>query len=89
MCAALRNAGVKIGRYKVRRLMEKMGLEAIYRKPKLSAPHPGHKVYPYLLRGVKIARVNQVWSTDITYIRLRHGYVYLTAVIDSGMGCVG
>jgi putative transposase len=56
MCAALRNAGVTIGRYKVRRLMEKMGLEAIYRKSKLSAPHPGHTVYPYLLRGVKSTR---------------------------------
>jgi putative transposase len=82
MCAALRNAGVTIGRYKVRRLMDKMGLEAIYRKPRLSAPHPGHTVYPYLLRGVKSTRVNQVWSSDITYIRLRHGFVYLTAVID-------
>ncbi len=82
ICAALRTAGVKIGRYKVRRLMEKMGLEAIYRKPNLSKPHPGHKVYPYLLRGVKVNRVNQVWSTDITYIRLRHGFVYLTAVMD-------
>jgi len=82
LCAALRNRGVKIGRYKVRRLMEKMGLEAIYRKPKLSEPHPGHKVYPYLLRGVKVTRVNQVWSTDITYIRLRRGFVYLTAVVD-------
>ncbi len=82
MCAALRGRGVKIGRYKVRRLMEKMGLEAIYRKPKLSEPHPDHKIYPYLLRGVTVTRVNQVWSTDITYIRLRHGFVYLTAVID-------
>jgi putative transposase len=88
LCAALRNKGVKIGRYKVRRLMEKMGLEAIYRKPKLSEPHPGHKVYPYLLRGVKVTRVNQVWSTDITYIRLRRGFVYLTAVIDWYSRCV-
>jgi len=68
--------------------MEKMGLEAIYRKPKLSEPHPSHKVYPYLLRGVKITRVNQVWSTDITYIRLRRGFVYLTAVVDWYSRCV-
>ncbi len=68
--------------------MEKMGLEAIYRKPKLSEPHPSHKVYPYLLRGVKITRVNQVWSTDITYIRLRRGFVYLTAVVDWYNRCV-
>ena len=68
--------------------MAKMGLEAIYRKPKLSEPHPGHKVYPYLLRGVKATRVNQVWSTDITYIRLRRGFVYLTAVIDWYSRCV-
>jgi putative transposase len=88
ICAVLRNTGVKIGRYKVRRLMEKMGLEAIYRKPKLSEPHPGHKVYPYLLRGVKVTRANQVWSTDITYIRLRRGFVYLTAVIDWYSRCV-
>jgi putative transposase len=88
LCAALRNRGVKIGRYTVRRLMEKMGLEAIFRKPKQSEPHPGHKVYPYLLHGVKITRVNQVWSTDITYIRLRRGFVYLTAVIDWYSRCV-
>jgi len=73
---------VNIGRGKVRRLMDRMGLSAIYCKPNLSKYTPGHKKYPYLLRGVKIIRVNQVWSTDITYIRLRNGFVYLTAVID-------
>jgi len=80
--AALRRRGVNIGRGKVRRLMDRVGLSAIYCKPNLSRYAPGHKKYPYLLRGVKIIRVNQVWSTDITCIRLRNGFVYLTAVID-------
>ena len=62
--------------------MLRMGIEAIYPKPNLSKPCSGHKIYPYLLRGVKIDRVNQVWSTDITYIRMRAGFLYLTAVID-------
>jgi putative transposase len=59
-----------------------MGLEAIYQKPRLSQPTAGHRIYPYLLRGVRIERPDQVWSTDITYIRLLEGYVYLVAVID-------
>jgi putative transposase len=80
--AALRKRGVNIGRGKVRRLMDRMGLSAIYCKVNLSKCAPDHKKYPYLLRGVQIIRVNQVWSTDITYIRLRNGFVYLTAVID-------
>lgn len=66
----------------VRRLLRKMGLEAIYPRPNLSRPFPGHKIYPYLLRGVNIRRPNHVWSTDITYIRLSCGFVYLVAVID-------
>lgn len=66
----------------VRRLMRKMGLEAIYQKPRLSQPGEGHKIYPYLLRGLKIERPNQVWSTDITYIRLERGFVYLVAFLD-------
>ena len=82
ICAALRRLGVNIGRGKVRRIMDRMGLSAIYCKVNLSKFSPDHKKYPYLLRGVKITRVNQVWSTDITYIRLRNGFVYLTAVID-------
>ena len=82
ICAVLRKRGVNIGRGKVRWLLNRMGLSAIYCKPNLSKFTPGHKKYPYLLRGVKIVRVNQVWSTDITYIRLRNGFVYLTAVID-------
>lgn len=82
ICAALRRREIDVGRAKVRRLMDRMGLTAIYCRVKLSKSVPGHKKYPYLLRGVKITRVNQVWSTDITYIRLRRGFVYLTAVID-------
>jgi putative transposase len=82
ICAALRRLGMNVGRGKVRRLMDRMGLSAIYCKVNLSKYAPGHKKYPYLLRGVKIIRVNQVWSTDITYIRLRNGFVYLTAIID-------
>jgi putative transposase len=67
---------------RVRRLLRKMGLMAIYPKPNLSRAAIGHKVYPYLLRGVHIERVNQVWSTDITYVRLSKGFVYLVAIID-------
>lgn len=67
---------------RIRRLLRLMGLEAIYQKPRLSQTAPGHRIYPYLLRGVKIERVNQVWSTDITYIRLQGGFVYLVAVLD-------
>lgn len=67
---------------RVRRLLRLMGLEAVYPKPKLSQANPEHKIYPYLLRNVSIDRCNQVWSTDITYIRLKHGFVYLMAIID-------
>ena len=67
---------------RVRRLLRKMGLMAVYPKRNLSKPAPGHKIFPYLLRGLKILRPNQVWSTDITYIRLKQGFVYLVAVID-------
>lgn len=67
---------------RVRRLMRLMGLEAIYPKPRLSDPAPGHRIYPYLLRGLEITRPNQVWATDITYIRLRGGFVYLVAIMD-------
>src|ERR1039457_4074113 len=64
------------------RRMEGMGIEAVYPKPKLSLPGEGHKIYPYLLREVKVTRLNQVWSTDITYIRMAQGFVYLVAVMD-------
>jgi putative transposase len=67
---------------RVRRLMRLMGLEAIYPKPRLSDPAPGHRIYPYQLRGLEITRPNQVWATDITYIRLRGGFVYLVAIMD-------
>ena len=82
LTAWLRRAGHEVNRKRVQRLMRVMGLEAIYPKPRLSVGGAGHKVYPYLLRNVAIERVNQVWSTDITYIPLLHGFMYLTAVID-------
>jgi putative transposase len=75
-------AGYPVNRKHVQRLMRTMGLQAVGPKPRLSVPHPGHRVYPYLLRDVPITRVDQVWSTDITYVRLRHGFVYLVAVLD-------
>lgn len=74
--------GHEVNRKRVQRLMRLMGLEAIYPKPKLSLAGRGHKVYPYLLRNVSIERVNQVWSTDITYIPLTSGFMYLAATID-------
>lgn len=82
MLVWLRESGHQVNRKRVQRLMRKMGLEAIYPKPKLSKRHPQHKVYPYLLRGVRIERRNQVWSSDITYIRVVGGFLYLAAVID-------
>ena len=78
----LREQGYKIGREHVSTLMKKMGIEALYRKPRLSKPYPGHKVYPYLLRGVEITRANQVWATDITYIPMAKGFCYLVAIMD-------
>lgn len=73
---------IKAGRAKVRRLMEIMGIAAIYPKKNLSVANTAHKKYPYLLRNMEITRPNQVWSTDITYIRLKRGFVYLTAIVD-------
>jgi putative transposase len=72
----------EVNRKRVQRLMRLMGLEAIYPKPKLSVPGRGHKIFPYLLRDVKIDRVDQVWSTDITYVPMPNGFMYLAAVID-------
>jgi putative transposase len=72
----------KIGRKRVKTLMDRMGIEAIYRKPNTSQRHPKHPVYPYLLRGMSITRPNQVWAADITYIPMRRGFVYLFAVVD-------
>lgn len=77
-----RTKGISINEKRVRRLMRKMGIAAIYRKPNLSRRDKSHEIYPYLLRASKIERVNQVWSTDITYIPMKHGFMYLTAIID-------
>ena len=82
MKIALKEHGWEINRKHIQRLMQRMGLEAIYPKPRLSDPAPGHRIYPYLLRGLKIERPNAVWSTDITYVRLRGGFVYLVAILD-------
>ena len=78
----LRGEGVAIGRDLVATLMRRMGIEALYRRPRTSAPAPGHKVYPYLLRGLKVERPNHVWAMDITYIPMARGFVYLAAVVD-------
>ena len=82
MTAVLRHAGYAVNPKRVRRLLRILGLTALGPQPGTSRAAPGHRVYPYLLRGVAIERVNQVWSTDITYIRLRSGFVYLVAVLD-------
>lgn len=82
MARHLRRQGYCIGRKRTRRLMRKMGIEAIYQAPKTSMPHPEHKIYPYLLRNVTIDRPNQVWCADITYIPLRRGFLYLVAIMD-------
>jgi putative transposase len=82
MTAWLVQEGEDVNRKRVQRLMRVMGLEAIYPKPKLSVAGRGHRIYPYLLRNVRIERVGQVWSTDITYIPMRAGFMYLAAVID-------
>jgi putative transposase len=78
----LKREGFEIGRKHVRTLMGKMGIAAIYRKRNTSAPHPEHAIYPYLLTNLTIDRPNQVWATDLTYIPLRRGFVYLVAIID-------
>jgi putative transposase len=73
--------GSKVGRRRVKTLMRRM-LEALYRKPRTTKPEPGHKIYPYLLRGLEIIRPNQVWAMDITYIPMARGFIYLAAVLD-------
>ena len=78
----LKQEGIDIGRRHVSTLMKRMGLEALYRKPNTSKPAPGHKVYPYLLRGMTIDRPNQVWAMDITDVPMARGFVYLAAVVD-------
>ena len=82
LAATLRREGWSVNRKRVKRLMQVMALETIYQKPNTSQPHPDHKVYPYLLRGLAIERVNQVWCADITYIPMAKGFVYLVAVMD-------
>lgn len=82
MTAFLQGKGYAINHKRIQRLMQQMGIQAIYPKPKTTISTPGHKIYPYLLRDVEIVRPNQVWSTDITYIPLAKGFMYLVAVID-------
>jgi putative transposase len=74
--------GSQVGRRHVKTLMVRMGIEALYRRPRTTKPEPGHKIYPYLLRGVAVTRPNQVWAMDITYIPMSRGFVYLAVVID-------
>lgn len=78
----LRQEGLDVGRKHVATLMRKMGIEALYRRPNTSRRHPDHPVYPYLLKGLAVTRVNQVWAMDITYIPMARGFVYLAAVVD-------
>ena len=82
MARYLRRQGHAVGRERVRRLMAKMGLAAIYQRPRTTIPHPAHRIHPYLLRGITITQPNQVWCTDITYIPMRRGFLYLVAVMD-------
>jgi putative transposase len=82
MARQLRREGAHVGRHRARRLMRLMGLEAIYRAPKTSVPHPEHRIYPYLLKGLAIERPDHVWCADITYIPVRRGFLYLVAIMD-------
>jgi len=82
IAAWLKGQNYSVNRKRVRRLMQLMGLKAIYRCPRTSKPAPGHKIYPYLLSGMKITRPNQVWAADITYIPMARGFLYLVAIID-------
>ncbi len=82
MARHLRRDGQKVGRKRVRRLMAVMGLVPIYQRPRTTVPNPEHRVWPYLLRGMVINRPNQVWCTDVTYIPMRRGFLYLVAVMD-------
>ncbi len=75
-------ASVMVGRKHVTTLMKRMGIEALYRKPRTTRKHPQHRIYPYLLRGLKIDRPNQVWAMDLTYIPMARGFVHLVAVLD-------
>ncbi len=82
MARQLRREGLRVGRHRVRRLMQLMGLQAIYQAPRTSTPHPEHRVYPYLLAGMTIERADLAWCADITYIPVRRGFLYLVAIMD-------
>ena len=82
MTAWLQSQGYAVNRKRVARLMRVMGIEAVYAKPKLSQPGEGHKIYPYLLKRLRIGRRDQVWCTDITYVPMAQGFLYLVAVMD-------
>ena len=84
----LNRQGHQVNRKRVQRLMRTIGLTAIYRRPRTSKPAPGHKVYPYLLRGIEITRPNQVWAADITYIPMARGFLYLVVIMDWHSRCV-
>ena len=88
MAIWLRGQGYRINRKRVGRLMGGMGLRAIYRRPRTSKPGLGHRVYPYLLRSMKITRPNQVWAADITYVPMARGFMYLVAIMDWHSRCV-
>jgi putative transposase len=78
----LRRQGYTVGRKRVRRLMRLLGLQAVFQRPRTSQPHPEHRIYPYLLRDLEITRPNHVWCTDVTYIPLKRGFLYLVAIMD-------
>jgi putative transposase len=88
IAAWLKSQGHIVNRKKVRRLMQLMGLKAIYRKPRTSKPGPGQRIYPYLLKGLKITRPNQVWAADITYIPMQRGFLYLVVIMDWYSRCI-
>lgn len=88
LTAFLEEMGYHVNRKRVKSLMELIGWEALYQEPNTSAPNVAHKIYPYLLKGLKITKANQVWATDITYFPMRKGFMYLCAVIDLYTRCV-
>ena len=79
---SLQQKGYAVGRKRVQRLMRRMGIEAIYPRPRTSEPHPDHRIYPYLLRDFVVSAADQVWSADITYVPMQHGFMYLVAILD-------
>ena len=89
MMRHLHRLGHRIGRHRVARLMRTMGLRAIYQKPNTSAPHPEHRIYPYLLRDLAVVRPNQVWCSDITYIPMRRGFLYLIEALEEALARYG